>query len=293
MSRKVHFSYKEDTWELERTLFQYGHTDPHLPRVIIIAAMHGNEPSGLRALLELKPLLRAASARMEGLVCGLVGNFRALEHGRRFIDKDLNRMWQRNGNPVPCSETQEKSELHDLITKFLAGDGPRYVLDLHTTSSESRSFMSIADTAMNRSFAAHFDIPAIAGIERFIKGALLEYISDKGHVGLAFEAGQHIAQESVGRHEKFIMESLHYSGVLHDPDKVSTNEGVEYDIIYRHPVTKGDGFVMNPGYHNFSPVHKGQILAHDDLGEIRSPKSGLLFMPLYQSYGDDGFFIVR
>lgn len=293
MSRKVHFSYKENSWELDRTVFQYGHTDAHLPRVIIIAAMHGNEPSGLRALLELKPILRAASAQMEGLVCGLIGNFRALEHGRRFIDKDLNRMWGVNGKSKKCAETQEQLELQDLISKYLAGDGPRYVLDLHTTSSDSPAFMSIADTEINRAFSANFDIPAIAGIERFIKGALLQYISDLGHVGLAFEAGQHIAAETVGIHEKFIMQSLHYTGVLDDPEQVSSNEGKEYDIIYRHPVLRGDGFVMSPGYSNFSPVHKGQILAHDDQGEIRSPKSGLLFMPLYQTYGDDGFFIIR
>ena len=293
MSRKVHFSYKEKSWELDRTVFQYGHTDAHLPRVIIIAAMHGNEPSGLRALLELKPILRAASAQMQGLVCGLIGNFRALEHGRRFIDKDLNRMWKVNGKSTNCAETQEQLELHDLISKYLAGDGPRFVLDLHTTSSDSPAFMSIADTELNRAFCANFDIPAVAGIERFIKGALLQYISDLGHVGLAFEAGQHIALESIGRHEKFIMQSLHYSGVLNDPEQVSIKEGEEYDIIYRHPVLRGDGFVMNPGYSNFSPVHKGQILAHDDRGEIRSPKSGLLFMPLYQTFGDDGFFIIR
>ena len=293
MSRKVHFAYKEDSWELERTVFQYGHTESHLPRVIIVAAMHGNEPSGLRALLELKPILREASARMKGMVCGLIGNFRALEHGSRFIDKDLNRMWKQNGNSADCAETQEKNELNALISDVLAGDGPRYVLDLHTTSSESAPFMSIADTRENRLFASNFDIPAIAGIERFIKGALLEHVSNMGHVGLAFEAGQHIAADSVDHHEDFILQSLHYAGVLSDARHASPKEGLEYDIIFRHPIQAGDEFVMNPGYHNFSPVHKGQILAHDRHGEIRAEKAGLLFMPLYQSRGDDGFFIVR
>ena len=293
MSRKVHFAYKQDTWELERCVFQYGHTDPHLPRVIIVSAMHGNEPSGLRALLELKPLLREASARMGGMVCGLIGNFKALEHGTRYIDRDLNRMWKHNGHDKDWSEMQEKSELDELIRHFLAGSGARFVLDLHTTSSESPAFMTIADTQVNRAFAAQFEIPAIAGIERFIKGALLEHISDQGHVGLAFEAGQHISSESVQRHEDFIMKSLHFAGVLEDDKFHRLGEGREYDIIFRHPIEQGDGFVMNPGYKNLCEVHKGQVLAYDNRGEIRSPKSGFLFMPLYQAEGDDGFFIVR
>ncbi len=293
MSRKVHFAYKQDTWELERCVFQYGHTDSHLPRVIIVAAMHGNEPSGLRALLELKPILREASARMGGMVCGLIGNFKALENGTRYIHRDLNRVWKHNGLEAEWSEMREKSELDELIKHFLAGSGPRYVLDLHTTSSESPAFMSIADTRVNRAFAAQFEIPAIAGIERFIKGALLEYVSDQGHVGLAFEAGQHIARESVQRHEDFVLQSLHIAGVLEDDRFHSQSEGIEYDIIFRHPIEQGDGFVMNPGYVNLCEVHKGQILAHDNRGEIRCPKTGLLFMPLYQTEGDDGFFIVR
>lgn len=255
--------------------------------------MHGNEPSGVRALLELKPILREASARMGGMVCGLIGNFKALENGTRYIDHDLNRIWKHNGHDSTWSEMREKSELDELIKHFLAGNGPRYVLDLHTTSAESPAFMSIADTPMNRAFAAQFDMPAIAGIERFIKGALLEYVSDQGHVGLAFEAGQHIAHESVQRHKDFVLQSLHFSGVLEDDHFRSINEGKDYDIVFRHPIEPGDGFVMNPGYENLCEVHKGQVLAHDNRGEIRSPKSGLLFMPLYQAEGDDGFFIIR
>jgi hypothetical protein len=34
-------------------------------------------------------------------------------------------------------------------------------------------------------------------------------------------------------------------------------------------------------------------LAIDASGHVLSPESGLIFMPLYQSEGEDGFFIVE
>lgn len=293
MSRKVHFAYQGDSWELERTVFRYGHTDHHLPRVIIIAAIHGNEPTGLRALLGLKPALREFSAQMNGEVIGLIGNFRALEQNRRFIDKDLNRMWSEHEVPSGRSEDIEKEELSPLLRDYLAGEGPRFVLDLHTTSADSKPFISVSDTEVNRSFITHFDMPGITGIERFIEGPLLNYISELGHVGLAFEAGQHTDPRSVDKHIDFIMEALHHTGILPSQKYLNGKEGVEYDIVYRHGITAEDEFIMNPGYNNFAPIHRGQILAHDRHGEIRAPKDGLLFMPLYQNEGSDGFFIIR
>ena len=50
---------------------------------------------------------------------------------------------------------------------------------------------------------------------------------------------------------------------------------------------------MKEGFVNFQRVEKGQLIASNANGEIRSPKSGFIFMPLYQSQGYDGFFIVK
>ena len=50
---------------------------------------------------------------------------------------------------------------------------------------------------------------------------------------------------------------------------------------------------MSPGYDNFTPVQKGELLACDRLGEINSHRPARIFMPLYQSVGTDGFFLVR
>jgi succinylglutamate desuccinylase len=50
---------------------------------------------------------------------------------------------------------------------------------------------------------------------------------------------------------------------------------------------------MHAGYNNFDPVRRSEVLAEDATGEVRSPESGLILMPLYQKLGEDGFFVGR
>ena len=73
------------------------------------------------------------------------------------------------------------------------------------------------------------------------------------------------------------------------------SEGVpkHLEVRYRHGITPGNGFRMKPDWKNFDRVLEGDILAEDRTGEIPSPQSGLLFLPLYQKLGSDGFFLVR
>ncbi len=64
-------------------------------------------------------------------------------------------------------------------------------------------------------------------------------------------------------------------------------------VLYHHRVKPNHNFNMKPGYHNFMTVKKGEVLAMDRKGEIKAGHDGMIFMPLYQNEGDDGFFIVK
>jgi succinylglutamate desuccinylase len=50
---------------------------------------------------------------------------------------------------------------------------------------------------------------------------------------------------------------------------------------------------MRPGYRNFQRVAKGEIVATDRRGPVRTREAGRILMPLYQVKGNDGFFLVR
>jgi succinylglutamate desuccinylase len=64
-------------------------------------------------------------------------------------------------------------------------------------------------------------------------------------------------------------------------------------VHHRHALWPDDGFRMEPGFANLQRIREGELLARDNHGEIRAPETGVLLMPLYQTLGDDGFFLGR
>jgi len=65
------------------------------------------------------------------------------------------------------------------------------------------------------------------------------------------------------------------------------------EVRHRHAIMLEDGFQMEPGFRNFQPVRRGQVLARDRAGEITARETGHILLPLYQELGDDGFFLGR
>jgi succinylglutamate desuccinylase len=65
------------------------------------------------------------------------------------------------------------------------------------------------------------------------------------------------------------------------------------ELKYRHPVAAEHRFKMLPGLKSFQKVGEGEILARDIDGPVRAPGGGRLLMPLYQTQGEDGFFLIK
>ena len=124
-------------------------------------------------------------------------------------------------------------------------------------------------------------------------------------MSFAFEGGLIGSERALNLHTSGIWELLYAANVFerrHDHEFSKYDEIVEsfvhelphkVSVLYHHRVLNGDGFEMMPGYENFQEVQKGDVLARDNNGEIIAQQKGLIFMPLYQQLGDDGFFIVR
>ncbi len=200
------------------------------PLLLCIAGLHGNEPAGVIALEHVMEVILRRRPRMCGDVVGLAGNLAALERGHRFLDEDLNRVWQRarvdavlastrsgaGGNTVPypaapdpadttppgTSELREQRQLLEALGQELDGArGDVFVLDLHTTSAESAPFATLGDTRANREFALKLPLPVVLGLEEQIDGAMLEHLDQRGFVGIGIEGGEHETEASVQAHE--------------------------------------------------------------------------------------------
>lgn len=279
------------------------------PLLFVTAGVHGNEPSGVKALKKVFSELEKNKPEIDGRIVGVMGNKAALDKSQRYIDEDLNRTWTEENVKKSKPESQEQQEMHeiiDVLEQFPEADyTKRYFLDCHTTSSDSYPYISVQDVNDNDSWAQKFPTYIVRGFSDIIYGAIDHYMSRTGLTGFVFEAGQHDNPASVENHEGVIWLALKEANAL-DVEKLSCYpECVErfteknapsqkvFEIIYRHEIKKGDNFKMEPGFKNFQKIRKGQLLATSNGREIKSEWDAYIFMPLYQSQGNDGFFIIE
>ncbi len=284
------------------------------PTLIVVAGLHGNEPAGVVALQSLLPRLADDPGVLAaGRIVGLAGNREALRARRRYLVHDLNRYWlpervellRAAAGPL-TAEDQELRELDLEIRRLLdEAEGQVYLLDLHTTSGPELPFCTLDDSLRNRRFAFAFPVPVVLGLEEELVGTLSIHVETLGVITAGFESGMHEAPASVERAEAAIWIALEASGVLAAGSRSEVSAarrrlaaecaGLPHvvEVRYRHAITAVDGFRMDPGFVNFQSIEVAEKLGTDHRGPVVSPLSGLLLMPLYQTQGADGFFVVK
>lgn len=280
------------------------------PTLIFIAGIHGNEPAGIVALKNTFCEIEKLKSRLRGSCYAISGNLPALQKGSRYCKEDLNRLWTKEKvkryiheeRPTHSDATQLKEIWEEITTILKLENGPFYFMDLHTTSAYTVPFLTVNDMMLNRKYTSQYPCPIILGIEEYLEGPLLSYINEMGYVAFGFEGGQHDSPEAVQNHTAFIYLSLVYAGCIEEQEialpkfynQLNTS-GIDvfYEIFYRFELAGEKDFKMLDGFKNFVRVKKNQQLAWQDSQPVLSPTNGAIFMPLYQTEGDDGFFLVR
>lgn len=286
------------------------------PSIVILAGMHGNEPSGVKALQNVFGLLAASQVPLKGRLIGIRANLRALRNEVRYVDEDMNRIWfpsiiekirDTPQDQLSTSERKEIKEVLSLLDNVIAENDKKQIIlaDLHSFSAEGSMFAITAPKEQHLTLLKALHVPLVFGIENTLRGTALRYYQDQGHLTFALEGGQHendltvynvtaalmvllkeagaIDDDSLGRLEEFNQHLLDHTEFV--PAKV--------ELVYQHIIEDGDNFSMREGFKNFQSVKKGEWLASDNDGKIYAQCDGYLVMPLYQDQGNDGFFIVR
>jgi succinylglutamate desuccinylase len=302
----------------------------HGALIIAIGAMHGNEPSGVRALqtlfqmLENEPL-HNPMFNFKGKIIGLIGNVQAYERKVRFIEKDLNRQFlvenienlksrppsRKNQDFVSQQyfEDLELIELLQTIENELNTYKPKKViiLDLHTTSADGGIFTIVADDEESIAVASELHAPVVKGFVQGTGGTTIHYFKTENMgvptFALSFEAGQHDDPLSEKRAIAWLVNALRATDCVQPEDVETKHEEIlrgysdklpkVVQLIDSHKITDSDNFKMMPNYKNFQAVKKGEKLATDKKGDIKAPEDCLILMPLYQTQGHDGFFLVK
>ncbi len=292
------------------------------PLFICMAGMHGNEVAGVEAvktvfhLLEMEPHVNPTFS-YNGTFIGILGNAEAYRENKRFIAKDLNRIWTpenvRRVKNTPYqdleAEDRELRELVELVEAKIRQHKPSrlIMLDLHTTSAFGGIFAIASDMPESIRIAVELHAPVITGMLAGISGTTLHYFVRENFgvptVGVAFEAGQHNDHLSMNRCMAAIINCMRSINAVRAEDVENRHDAllIEYSkdlpkvarLVSVHHIKPDDYFRMKPGFRNFQLVQKGQLLATDIRGPIYAPESGRILMPLYQNQGSDGFFIVQ
>jgi succinylglutamate desuccinylase len=163
----------------------------------------------------------------------------------------------------------------------------------------------VPETSSDHPVINALKLPLILDLEKHINGTLLKYLKSKNYLAFAFEGGLMGSEVAVKLHVAGIWEILINSGAVQEAKlngiiQIGTllqtfAAELPHKLRVRHHywITKEDNFQMKPGFLNFQKVKEGQIIAEDRNGLITAPLDGLIFMPLYQQSGNDGFFIVE
>jgi succinylglutamate desuccinylase len=285
--------------------------------LILFVGIHGNEPAGLDAIDLASKKIDDSELIFNGSVYAIAGNLKAIDSKQRYLDTDLNRLWELygtdqdfsilNGNDTisEYSESLDIKNTIEIIIEQHQDDTAGFVFaDLHTTSARSCAFILLNDTLENRELARNFPVPQILGIEENIQGTLLSYINNLGYKAIGFEAGAHEDKTSVERSESFFWLLLEKCGLISlssqekkiHTETLRSKSGIPdtyFEIRHHQLIDDPFHFEMIEGFENFDVIKKDTPLAYDRGKLIKAPVSGRIFMPLYQKKGHDGFLIIR
>jgi len=285
------------------------------PTVIIIAGMHGNEKSGVRAAENILHTLRDIEEPIRGHLLLVRANINALDQNVRYVDEDMNRLWfnsildkirETPAEEIRSSERREIKHLLQLLDQVQAeANGPVILADVHTFSAEGWMFAITSSAPRQRKLLSNLQVPLVFGIEESLRGTALGYYQKQGFISFGLEGGQHdneltefnttaalvLLLQAVGCIEKqYVEEIQEFENYL---KRHTQKLPVETELVYQHIIEPEDEFRMRPGYKNFQPVKKGEWLASDQNGRIEARCDGYILMPLYQNQGNDGFFIIK
>jgi predicted deacylase len=233
------------------------------PDVAVVAAVHGDEPCGPRAVDELL----SDPPAFERPVKFVVANERALDRGVRYLDEDLNRSF-------PGDESSASHE-RNLAARLLAALDGCTTLALHSTQSHPEPFALVdATDPETAAVCTRLPIDAVVETAAYSDGRLIDYPGT-----IEVECGLQWSEAATANAGRLIEAFLAATGVL--PASAGTDPDPDvpvFRLTERVPkAPAGDYEVL---VENFVRVPPGTPFASTD-GDEQSAESP--FYPILMS----------
>jgi succinylglutamate desuccinylase len=261
-----------------KTVLRFGSDSPNAISKLVTVCIHGDETAGMIAANELIQEGFFDSLDENVNVTVMIGNPRAVNEKKRFIDMNLNRVFTRqliNASTrfdTLSKDLYELSRLDAVAEQIKKAD---QLLDLHTTSAPTKPFAIVSPRPQSEEVAKHFPISfVLQNVVSVINGTTLDYADmlEKA-VAVCVECGQHKERSSVDCAKRTIQ--CFVTGYCDKSPK-------EVLFVDKSEILRA-GFRFSRTTKAFDRVNYNELVACDNVvGEIRCPypDGAFLIMPI-------------
>lgn len=258
-------------------------------RLLLSCGIHGDETAPIEMLDRLIEEIHAGLLRPSASVLFVVGNPAAIVAGKRFIEHDLNRLFDGQwSGKEDLEEARRAHELEVVTTAFARDAVDIWHLDLHTTIRPSRiERFAMANVASKEMLPVDlWEMLRAAELGAVVfnpssRGTYSAFSSRlPGVTSLTLELGQgkrfgENAPESTADFERVLRGWL-----VGESLPVSASELASYEV--KREIRKGEhGFVFHlpAETQNFTPLEPGQLLAEDASGKVTAEEGECVLFP--------------
>jgi succinylglutamate desuccinylase len=271
----------------------------HTFHIGVSVMIHGNEVGPLEGLLDVMEALETGRLEYPGRFTCFIGNPEAGLQDRRFLDVDLNRVF--NGpHSFEDSDTHEHKRAKELCSILDQFD---LYIDFHQTLLDVQQPFYIGPWDLITWHWMRLMQGAQVWVTRhphYGGGGLLcadEYVRKQGKPSIALELGA-LGWSATARSGvwKCLSQAFHvvhqdaHKGSKLDAWAQSRPDLQFYETCYRHPFDH-PALRLQSGWLNFSQVVQGQVLTHDPKdgsSPISAPCDGALLFPKYPPRDEAG-----
>lgn len=264
------------------------------PRCVLLGGNHGNEPSGVSAVMRLlHEYTMGARELASGKVVLAVGNEDAVLMNKREVSYNLNRLFLAEPKEGSDPELLRARELQNVL--FEPGS---LLVDLHSTSQASRPFVMVESDRVDE--ASWVPVATVlCGTpehwDRYLMGTTQCYARTKGVTAFTVECGQH-DQESTAEVAYATAEAFLRAYLTQEPHKVPFNDD-RLVVEFSEVVPKEDeSFRFARKFEGFDLLSEGELVGSGDLGEHRATEDCVMVFPTDPTtvkLGADLYFLGR
>ncbi len=260
------------------------------PRVVILGGIHGNEPTGVRAIEQF--LQEDFSLQRGSLVCA-IGNPEALQKDVRYIDHDLNRSFLKDADST--EKSYEKNRAQTLMPLLETAD---YLLDIHTASADTAPFVICEESALP--FVQTFwDGIITVGWNSFpgACGDTESFVNQHGGTALTFEAGSHQDPHAVVHASRILIQFLAATTITTIKIEPLTKTATVFELFQREQKQPDVDYAhLAQAFQNFQKVQQGEVILQSSIGDIIAPENCVIVFPREPEetkVGEELFFLAR